>query len=178
MDDSTVRTYQDYTVGWICALPTEMAAARAMLDELHDPLQQDSKDDNNYTLGRIGGHNVVLAYLPAGVTGTISATRVVTQMLSNLKWLRFGLMVGIGGGVPSKENDIRLWDVVVSKPTGTFGGCNSVRFWKNDARGPVHANGHVEQTSRCITNCTDQLASKAFGGRPRVFEASVSPSES
>ena len=36
MDDSTVRTYQDYTVGWICALPTEMAAARAMLDELHD----------------------------------------------------------------------------------------------------------------------------------------------
>ena len=114
MDDSTIRTYQDYMVGWICALPTEMAAARAMLDEFHDPLQQDSKDDNNYTLGRIGGHNVVLACLLAGVTGTISATRVVTHTLSNFKWLRFGLMVGIGGGVPSKENDIRLGDVVHS----------------------------------------------------------------
>jgi hypothetical protein len=36
--------------------------------------------------------------------------------------LRFGLMVGIGGGVPSKEHDIRIGDVVVSKPTDTSGG--------------------------------------------------------
>jgi hypothetical protein len=31
-------------------------------------------------------------------------------------------LVGIEGGVRSKENDIRLRDVVVSKPTGTFEG--------------------------------------------------------
>ncbi|KAN0070407.1 hypothetical protein V8E54_011276 [Elaphomyces granulatus] len=31
-------------------------------------------------------------------------------------------MVGIGGGVPTEEADIRLGDVVVSKPTGDFGG--------------------------------------------------------
>jgi len=31
-------------------------------------------------------------------------------------------MVGIGGGVPSQDNDIRLGHVVVSKPTTTFGG--------------------------------------------------------
>jgi nucleoside phosphorylase len=31
-------------------------------------------------------------------------------------------MVGIGGGVPSAKNDIRLGDVVVSSPTGHFGG--------------------------------------------------------
>jgi hypothetical protein len=30
-------------------------------------------------------------------------------------------MVGIGGGVPSAEADIRLGDVVVSRPDGSFG---------------------------------------------------------
>lgn len=38
--------------------------------------------------------------------------------------LRFGLLVGIGGGTPNlkKGVDIRLGDVVVSQPTGTTGG--------------------------------------------------------
>jgi hypothetical protein len=53
--------HQDYTVGWICALPTEMAAAQAMLDERHNPLQQDPDDHNTYILGSIGVHNVVLS---------------------------------------------------------------------------------------------------------------------
>lgn len=30
--------------------------------------------------------------------------------------LRFGLLVGIAGGVPSRKHQIRLGDVVVSKP--------------------------------------------------------------
>jgi nucleoside phosphorylase len=88
---------------------------RGMLDERHHPLQQDPSDDNNYTLGCIGVHNVVLACLPYGVTGLTSAATVAMQMRSSFKWLRFGLMVGIGG---SRDNDIRLRDVVVSKPTG------------------------------------------------------------
>jgi hypothetical protein len=36
--------------------------------------------------------------------------------------IRFRLMVGIGGGAPGKEADIRLGDVVVSKLTGEYGG--------------------------------------------------------
>ena len=35
--------------------------------------------------------------------------------------LRFGLLVGIGGAVPTPE-DIRLGDVVISQPDGTEGG--------------------------------------------------------
>jgi nucleoside phosphorylase len=31
-------------------------------------------------------------------------------------------MVGIGGGVPSSKNDIRLGDVVVSVPAGRYPG--------------------------------------------------------
>src|SRR6201999_4078075 len=69
-----------------------------------------------YTLGRIGDHNVVLAWLPAGQTGTNSAAAVAIQMKSTFRAIRFGLMVGLGGGVPSAEADIRLGDVVVSQP--------------------------------------------------------------
>lgn len=53
-----------YTVGWICALPVELAAARIMLKEEHLP--HDGVGSTQYTLGRIGSHNVVLACLPAG----------------------------------------------------------------------------------------------------------------
>ena len=55
---------KDYTVGWVCALPIELAAARAILDEEHHDLPQDRNDSNIYTLGRIGEHNVVIACLP------------------------------------------------------------------------------------------------------------------
>src|SRR5271163_2422643 len=91
----------DYTVGWVCALPIELAAAQFMLDEEHCGLPQDDDDDNAYTLGRIGEHNVVLACLPSGQIGTSSAAAVAIQMQSKFASLRFSLMVGIGGGVPS-----------------------------------------------------------------------------
>ncbi|KAK1838447.1 vegetative incompatibility protein het-e-1 [Colletotrichum chrysophilum] len=113
----------EYTVGWICALPLEMAAAKGMLDQVHPDLsQQDPADHNNYILGQIQGHNVVIACLPAGIYGTITAATVAKDLLRTFKSIRFGLLVGIGGGAPSRTNDIRLGDVVVSQPTGTCGG--------------------------------------------------------
>jgi hypothetical protein len=67
---------QDYTVGWVCALPIELAAAAETLDEEHQDLPTDANDTNLYTLGRIGEHNVVVACLPAGQIGTNSAAAV------------------------------------------------------------------------------------------------------
>jgi hypothetical protein len=44
-------------------------------------------------------------------------------MTPNFPSLKFGLMVGIGGGVPQPPSlDIRLGDVVVSSATGDTGG--------------------------------------------------------
>lgn len=100
-------------MGWICALPLELAAAEGMLDEEHDPLPQDAADTNQYTLGRIGTHNVVLACLPAGVLGVVATAVLVTRMLSTFRHLQLGLLVGVGGGIPSEKHDIRLGDVVV-----------------------------------------------------------------
>ena len=58
----------DYTVGWVCALPVELAAAQEMLDEEHDTPQCDAHDTNIYTCGRVGQHNVVIACLPEDST--------------------------------------------------------------------------------------------------------------
>jgi nucleoside phosphorylase len=117
----------EYAVGWIAALPHERAAAKAMLDKEHAPTQhKHTNDDNIYSLGSINGpngeHNVVIASLPPGRYGTTPAATAAAQMLSSFPAVKFGLMVGIGGGIPSDGNDIRLGDVVVSKPEGNFGG--------------------------------------------------------
>lgn len=45
------KNHDDYTVGWICALPLEMAAAQVLLDEVHEDLPVQANDDNAYTLG-------------------------------------------------------------------------------------------------------------------------------
>jgi nucleoside phosphorylase len=98
-----------------------MAAAKLMLDAIHPTLPIPSTDQNTYILGNIGDHNIVIACLPAGAYGTISAASVAIQLLTSFHSIRFGLLVGIGGGVPSSNADIRLGDVVVSQPEGTSG---------------------------------------------------------
>jgi nucleoside phosphorylase len=123
--------HSDYTVAWICALPIEMAAAKAMLEETHPNLPVHHSDTNHYVLGQIGSHKIVLACLPHDAYGTTSAAVVATHMLYTFNHIRMGLMVGIGGGVPSATNDIRLGDVVVSSPTRLFGGVIQHDMGKN-----------------------------------------------
>ena len=48
--------------------------------------------------------------------GTNSAAAVAMQMKPKFVFIRFGMTVGIGGGVPSAESDIRLGDVIISQP--------------------------------------------------------------
>ncbi|PNP50176.1 hypothetical protein THARTR1_09165 [Trichoderma harzianum] len=114
-----MKTHNEYTVGWVCALPKEQTAATAMLDQRHDDLPKPPTDSNTYTLGSIGKHNVVIACLPKGHIGNNSAATVAAQMVNTFPSVRFGLMVGIGGGIPPK---VRLGDVVVSTPVGSFPG--------------------------------------------------------
>lgn len=136
----------DYTVGWICAITTEYVAAQAFLDETHKRPEYTSPHDNNdYTLGRIGEHNVVVAVLPNGEYGLSSATRVATDMLHSFPSIRIGLMVGIGGGAPSQKHDIRLGDVVVSTPDAGNGGVFQYDFGKTIAGRSFHTTGFLNQ---------------------------------
>jgi nucleoside phosphorylase len=158
--------HDKYTVGWICALPIEMAVAVGMLDERHESLPQDQHDHNNYTLGRVGQHNIAIACLPAGVTGVTSAARVASQMSSTFSALRFGLMVGIGGGVPSGGNDIRLGDVVVSQPTGTSGGVIQYDFGKTVQEGRFERTWSLNRPPDLLLNAVASLKARHMVDEP------------
>lgn len=111
--ESPPATREDYTIGWISALAIESAAAAEMLDEEDPPLVVLPGDTNNYVLGRIGQHRVVMAYM--GETGGLTAHTVATQMTKSFPSVRNILLVGIGAGIPSDKCPIRLGDVVVSE---------------------------------------------------------------
>ncbi|KAH0021690.1 pfs domain-containing protein, partial [Aureobasidium melanogenum] len=152
---------EDYTVGIICALPIELAAAVKMLDKGHSRLVQDQGDDNSYRLGQIVDHNVVIGCLAAGRTGLVSAASVALKMKSSFRCVRFGLMVGIGGGVPSDEHDIRLGDVVVSKPSGQHGGVVQYDLGKTRPNGNFERTGSLSSPpDALLTTLTDVIAAQ------------------
>ncbi|OGM42265.1 kinesin [Aspergillus bombycis] len=160
-------THDDYTVAWICALPLEMTAAKAMLDTLHPLLPQAENDYNSYTLGSITGHNIVVACLPSGVYGTIAASTVISQLCSTFPRIQFGLMVGIGGGVPSTGTDIRLGDVVVSKPTPTSCGVIQYDYGKSMHNGRFQRTGSLNKPPRVLLTAISQMQSDdIMGNRP------------
>jgi nucleoside phosphorylase len=161
-------SHSDYTVGWICALPLETAAAKAMLDEVHAKLPQPPHDHNSYTLGKVSGHNVVIACLPSGIYGTTSAATGTTQMLSTFPAIRFGLVVGIGGGVPSEIADIRLGDVVVSKPTSTFGGVIQYDYGKMISGGSFERTGALNKPPAAILTAVADLQSDHMMGISQI----------
>lgn len=163
---------EEYSVGWICALSIERAAATVMLDEEHSglPICDRSKNDSNvYTLGRIGNHNVVIACLPAGQMGTISATTVAAQMMSTFSAIQFLFMVGIGGGVPSVEADIRLGDVVISEPRMGRGGVIQYDFGKALMDGELVPTGFLNAPPLPLLNALAKFKSDRFTGKCNII---------
>ena len=160
---------EDYTIGWVCALPVEVTAARVMLDERHQDLPRNENDTNIYTFGRIGDHNIVIAGLPAGQTGNNSAAAVAAEMKAVFPSIRFGLMVGIGGGVPSAEIDIRLGDVVVSQPHSTHGGVVQYDFGKSTPNG-FERTGSFNTPPTILLNAVAKIQADRFEGISRLSE--------
>ncbi|UKZ81806.1 hypothetical protein TrVFT333_009580 [Trichoderma virens FT-333] len=167
MTASEVHSHRDYTIGWVCALRKEQTAATAMLDTIHDDLSNPPNDPNAYTLGSIGKHNIVIACLPEGKYGANAAATTVTWMASTFPSVKFGLMVGIGGGIPS--NKVRLGDVVVSKPDSCFPG---VIQWD---LGKIEQGGTIEHTGSLNNPPTALLTSLAKLGTKREMEGSQIP---
>lgn len=95
-------SYEEYTVGWVFALHIEIAAAKGILDEVHESLPTGLSDSNTYILGGVGKHNVVIACLPIDGYGIAHAANVATNMNQSFPSIRVRLMVGVGGGVPGK----------------------------------------------------------------------------
>ena len=149
---------EQYTVGFICAIHSESIAASLFLDEEHDrPDYVSANDANNYTLGKMADHKVVIAVLPEGEYGLSSATAVIKDMLNSFPNIRIGLMVGIGGGAPTTKNDIRLGDVVVSSPKDGTGGVYQYDYGKLIQGQDFRQTGFLDQPSTLVRTTVSGL---------------------
>ncbi|KAH7128992.1 nucleoside phosphorylase domain-containing protein [Dactylonectria macrodidyma] len=108
---------EDFEVAIICALPLEYDAVCLLFDEFWDEEGDQygrvHGDMNQYTTGRIGKHNIVLALLPR--VGVANAAGAATNLRSSYRRVKSALLVGICGGVPFVgDTEILLGDVVIS----------------------------------------------------------------
>ncbi|KAJ5313618.1 uncharacterized protein N7443_000502 [Penicillium atrosanguineum] len=170
MEARAPLSHDDYTVSWICALPVETAAAKLMLDEIHPSLPRLPMDQNTYILGSIGEHNVVVATLPGGAYGNTSAATVGVQLLSSFHSIRIGFMVGIGGGIPSSNTDIRLGDIVVSQPTDTSGGVIQYDLGKALSAGQFKRTGILNRPPKVLLTALATLQAYHFTEDSRTVE--------
>jgi hypothetical protein len=78
-------------------------------------------------------------------------------------------MVGIGGGVLSEEADIRLGDVVVSRPHKVHGGVVQYDFRKATP-GVFERTGFLNTSPTILLNAVANLRANYFRGRCRLLE--------
>ncbi|KAF3093321.1 Ankyrin Repeat [Orbilia oligospora] len=111
-------TADDYTIAIIYVKPIEMGAITAMVDEFHQPVELHINEKNEYTLGRIGSHNIAIVGPAKGKQGKVAITGVAARISYMFRNIKVGLLVGIGGGIPrpDADKDVRLGDVVVGAP--------------------------------------------------------------
>ena len=157
-----------YTVGWVCALRTELVAATQYLDEKHDSSDYEAapNDNNIYVFGNIGKHNIVIATLPRGEYGISSASMVARDMVRSFTNVRICFMVGIGGGAPLMEpdeqpkRDIRLGDVVVSIPSNARGGVIQYDYGKTIQDQDFKLTGHLNSPPQFILTAVGVLGAE------------------
>ncbi|KAJ5915597.1 hypothetical protein N7466_011530 [Penicillium verhagenii] len=133
---SRPRSRDDFEVAIICALPREASAVHAHFEKHWEDdggiytYGKQHNDKNSYSVGSIGGHNVVLAHQER--MGPVPAAKVATMCSMSFTNIKLALVVGICGGVPSPtpNEEILLGDVVISKGIVhyTFGRQDSDQF--------------------------------------------------
>ncbi|KAJ5702546.1 ankyrin repeat protein [Penicillium malachiteum] len=171
----SMESADQYTIGWIAALPIERAAAIAILDERHNKPQcflQHPADSNSYTWGRVGEHKIVIASLPAGLYGPTSAATMASNLLSSLPQIRVSLLVGICGGIarPDQGRDIRLGDIAMSQPQGTSGGVIQYDLSKGKSDNKWEQKGFLSMPPLVLLNALANLQAKHEAGEIRLPE--------
>jgi nucleoside phosphorylase len=113
------RNRSGFKLAIICALPLEAENVRSVFDLCwEDEGKRYGKmagDQNSYTTGMIGEHNVVLVHMPG--MGSTSAATVASGLRTSFLAIQLALVVGICGVAPihpQTKEEIVLGDVVVS----------------------------------------------------------------
>lgn len=108
----------DFTIALICPLPLEYDAVLKVLDSPEKELPY--TDDKIPTLvgAKMAGHTVVVTRPKQ--KGKIDTTIVAERLSAKFPSLKLILLVGICGGIPTTENNVRLGDVIISKWVGRY----------------------------------------------------------
>ncbi|KAL4871516.1 hypothetical protein BDV12DRAFT_194279 [Aspergillus spectabilis] len=157
-ESSIGLTSTDYTIGIICALHQELKALRILFDATTTGISISKHDQNCYVFGIMARHNIVATCLPDGEYGTNAAADVASNMKRSFPYLRLCLLVGIGGGVPLR-NDIRLGDVVVSKRHDTNSGTLQYDMTKALEKGKIELNGSLDSAPRWVRSVLSEMQS-------------------
>ncbi|KAI6463138.1 hypothetical protein MCOR15_004262 [Pyricularia oryzae] len=136
-------TPEDFTIGWICALPIELAAAAEIMDE-------------------------EFADLPSPRPTLISTPSAASETIT-FPSLRFGVLVGIGGGVPNLDADIDIGDVVISQPADHYGGIVQYDFGKTGAGGRITRTGSLNAPPTILLNALAKLRANDFRDRMQIL---------
>ncbi|KAK2807789.1 hypothetical protein FQN50_005332 [Emmonsiellopsis sp. PD_5] len=154
-------SHSDYTVACICRIAVELAPVVAMLDQIHPTLP--TNGGNAYTLGLLGGHNIVVAVVPETMSNR--AANVATQLRNDFPSIRFALLVGIACGIPGEANDIRLGDIVVSMPTGQFGGVIQFDMGKQLSEHEFQGSGQLNKPPAILSANIQKLEHSRKGSQ-------------
>lgn len=99
------------TVAVICPLSVEM---RAVLAVFNDPPKLGyGSEGKPYYRGIISKHSTVAICLPNQNVGVVQASRCGDWLQREFPSLQHRFLVGIAGGIPDKNIDIRLGDIVI-----------------------------------------------------------------
>lgn len=134
------QDHSAYAIGIICALERELKVVRSLLDETVTGPGAVHGDRNIYTYGRMGRHLVVCASLPSGNYGNSPAVMCAENMRRTFWNIQCCILVGVGGGIPSTSQDVRLGDVVVGQGVGDIPAV--IQY----DRGKEHDEGRFERT--------------------------------
>ncbi|KAE8333338.1 nucleoside phosphorylase domain-containing protein [Aspergillus sergii] len=145
--------------GRFCALYKELLAVRILFDCTHESIPVPPEDSNHYSFGRMGQHDIVAVCLPSGEYGTNSAADAIANMRRSFPAIRFCLLVGIGAGVPTAQNGLRLGDVVVSHSTGTHPGVIQYDLGKQGEDGVFYPTGSLQRPPRFLLTAISHLIS-------------------
>ncbi|KAI9737238.1 MAG: hypothetical protein M1818_005770 [Claussenomyces sp. TS43310] len=160
---SSLPPLQQIRIGIISPLSIELAAVQDTLDEEYEDVARAFPNDPNlYTLGRIGKHHVVVASLPSGINGMLAPNDVAGNLTRTFPYVKALLLVGIGGGVPNTEHDIRMGDVVVSQPLGTHAGVVYYNHGKSREGGRFEPTGFQRPPPLNLLSALTNLKAQHF----------------
>jgi nucleoside phosphorylase len=109
---------EEFEIAVICALPSEANAVDSVFDEIwgengDDRIGKAQRDENTYTMGLVGRHNVVLLWMPTKGKGSAASLASLSHL--SFTEIKLVLVVGICGGVPYGEsgNEILRGDIII-----------------------------------------------------------------